>query len=104
MEFTNKNVLVFGTGISGISAANLLESVQAHVVLYDENIILKKEQVQEKLSKGSKAKIVLGALSEELIDTLDMVVLSPGVPTDIPVVEEFKSRGIPGGGEVGLAF
>lgn len=104
MEFTNKNVLVFGTGISGISAADLLESVQAHVILYDENMILKKEQVQQKLAKGSRAKIVLGALSEELIDTLDLVVLSPGVPTDIPVVEEFKSRGIPVWGEIELAY
>ena len=104
MEFTNKNVLVYGTGISGISAADLLESVQAHVVLYDENMNLKTEQIQAKLAKGSRAKIVLGALSEKLIDTLDLIVLSPGVPTDIPVVEEFKSRGIPVWGEIELAY
>lgn len=104
MEFTNKNVLVYGTGISGISATNLLESVQAHVILYDENMILKKEQVQQRLAGDSRAKIVLGALSEELIDTLDLVVLSPGVPTDIPVVEEFKGRGIPVWGEIELAY
>ena len=104
MEFTNKNVLVYGTGISGISAADLLESVQAHVVLYDENMNLKTEQIQAKLAKGSRAKVVLGALSEKLIDTLDLIVLSPGVPTDIPVVEEFKSRGIPVWGEIELAY
>ncbi len=104
MEFTNKNVLVYGTGISGISAADLLESVQAHVVLYDENMNLKTEQIQAKLAKGSRAKIVLGALSEKLIDTLDLIVLSPGVPTDIPVVEEFKNRGIPVWGEIELAY
>ena len=37
MNFLNKNVLVYGTGISGISATSLLESVQARVILYDEN-------------------------------------------------------------------
>ena len=37
MNFENKTVLVYGTGISGISAVSLLESVQARVILYDEN-------------------------------------------------------------------
>ena len=104
MNFTNKNVLVYGTGISGISAVSLLESVQAKVILYDENTKLAKEQIRKKLAKESSAKIVLGVLSEDLIDTLDMVVLSPGVPTDIPIVEEFKKRGIKVWGEIELAY
>lgn len=104
MDFSNKNVLVYGTGISGVSAVSLLESVHAHVILYDENINLTKEQVQDKLEENSRAKIILGALSEEVINTLDMVVLSPGVPTDIPVVEGFQKRGIPVWGEIELAY
>ena len=56
MNFTNKNVLVYGTGISGISAVSLLESVQAKVILYDENTKITKEQVvnaiREKFGKG----------------------------------------------------
>lgn len=104
MEFVNKNVLVYGTGISGISATSLLESVQAKVILYDENTKLTKEKVKEKLPEGSKARIVLGVLSEEMIKTLDMVVLSPGVPTDIPIVEAFKRKGIPVWGEIELAY
>ena len=51
-----------------------------------------------------KSKIILGVLSEEVIKTLDMVVLSPGVPTDIPIVEEFKRKGIPVWGEIELAY
>ena len=31
MEFTEKKVLVFGTGISGVAAANLLENAGAEV-------------------------------------------------------------------------
>ncbi len=104
MEFLNKNVLVYGTGISGVSAASLLESVHARVILYDENTKLTKEQVREKLAADSKAKIVLGVLSDELIKTLDMVILSPGVPTDIPLVEEFKRQDIPVWGEIELAY
>ena len=104
MDFTNKKVLVFGTGISGISAVSLLESVQANVILYDQNTKAAKEQVRAKLPEDSKADIVLGELSEELIQTLDMVVLSPGVPTDLPVVEGFKKHGIPVWGEIELAY
>ena len=104
MDFTNKNVLVYGTGISGISAVSLLESVQAKVVLYDENAKLTKEQVRAKLSADSKAKIVIGVLSEDVIKTLDMIVLSPGVPTDLPIVEKFKNQGIPVWGEIELAY
>ena len=104
MNFENKTVLVYGTGISGISAVSLLEGVQARVILYDENTKITKEQVKEKLAADSKARIILGALSEDVIKTLDMVVLSPGVPTDIPVVEGFKKRGIPVWGEIELAY
>ena len=104
MEFLNKNVLVYGTGISGISATSLLESVQAKVVLYDENTKITKEQIRAKLPEDSKARIVLGVLSEDMIHSLDLVVLSPGVPTDIPIVEEFKSKGIPVWGEIELAY
>lgn len=100
----NKNVLVYGSGISGISAASLLESVQAHVIVYDENDKLTKEQVRERLGTDSKAKIVLGVLSEQVIRTLDLVVLSPGVPTDIPIVEEFQKCKIPVWGEIELAY
>ena len=57
MNFLNKNVLVYGTGISGISAVYLLESVQARVILYDENTKLAKEQVRKKLAKDSNAKM-----------------------------------------------
>ena len=91
MDFTNKNVLVYGTGISGISAVSLLESVQAKVILYDENTKITKEQVRAKLAEDTKARIILGVLSDEIINTLDMVVLSPGVPTDIPIVEQLKN-------------
>ena len=104
MDFLNKNVLVYGTGISGISAVSLLESVRARVILYDENTKLAKEQVRKKLAKDSNAKIILGVLSEEIIQTLDMVILSPGVPTDIPLVEEFYKRNIPVWGEIELAY
>ena len=48
--------------------------------------------------------MVLGSFPEDLLDGLDMVILSPGVPTDLPVVEEMRKRGIQVIGEVELAY
>ena len=39
MKFKDKKVLVFGSGISGVSAAALLLQEGAEVVLYDAGIV-----------------------------------------------------------------
>lgn len=104
MELQGKKVLVFGSGISGIGAAKLLEAVGARVVLYDGNEKLKKEELQKKLPKGFACEIVLGELSGEVISTLDLAVMSPGVPLDIAPVERMQAAGVPVWGEVELAY
>lgn len=103
-DLTGKRVLVFGTGISGIGAAKLLEKVQAEVILYDGNEKLCKEEIRKKLPKDSKCEIVLGKLSKELLNNLDLAVMSPGVPLDIPAVEQIKAADIPVWGEIELAY
>lgn len=104
MDLKDKKVLVFGSGISGIAAAELLEEAGALPVLFDGNRELTEEGIRSKLSKDSKAKIVIGELPEEKMDELSLVVLSPGVPTDLPLVEELKKRGLPIWGEIELAY
>ena len=104
MEFSGKKVLVFGTGISGIGAADLLTAKGANVILYDGNDNADKEKILSKLKVPEKTALVLGELSDSLMDTLDMVVLSPGVPTDLPVVLKMKEKKISIIGEVELAY
>ncbi len=103
-DLAEKKVLVFGTGISGIGAVKLLEKVQAEVILYDGNEKLCKKEIEKKLPADSKCEIVLGTLSKELLESLDLVVMSPGVPLDIPVVEQIKAAGVPIWGEIELAY
>lgn len=100
----NKKVLVFGSGISGIGACRLLEAVGKEVVLYDGNTSLNPEEVKKQIGEGTKVQIVLGELSEAVIETLDLVVMSPGVPTDLPVVNKMREMGLPIWGEVELAY
>ena len=102
MEVTNKKVLVFGSGLSGTGAVGLLTEHGADVVLYDGNENLDKAELAGRI--GGAVQIVLGTFPEELLQTLDLVVLSPGVPTDLPIVRQMFERGIEVIGEVELAY
>ncbi len=104
MELKDKKVLVFGTGLSGIGAAALLYKKGAEPVIYDGNVKTEPEQVKEKLGKDIPARILIGDLPEEVLDELDLAVLIPGVPIDIPAVNMLRDRGIPIWGEVELAY
>lgn len=103
MELKNKNVLVFGTGLSGIGAAKLLYRMGAIPVLYDGNPDVDPDAVREKLGE-EKMRILTGELPSEVMDRLELAVLSPGVPTDLPIVMAMKERGILLWGEVELAY
>ena len=102
MLVTGKKVLVFGSGISGIGAVKLLEDHGAEVVLYDGNESLDQASLREQL--GEKTTIVLGEFPEHLLEEPELVVLSPGVPTDLPVILAMKEHGIQVIGEVELAY
>ena len=104
MNLQNKKVLVFGTGISGIAAAKLLEDQGACPVLFDGNAQLQISDIREKLPEGSKAEIIIGELSKEQIRELSLVVLSPGVPTDLPLVNQMRDAGLKIWGEIELAY
>ena len=104
MNVAEKKVLVFGSGISGVGAVKLLEKHGADVVLYDGNVNLDLEKLKNNLGEGCKAEIILGELPEEVMDELDLVVLSPGVPTDLPVVNAMRDKGVAIIGEVELAY
>ena len=51
MNFENKNVLVYGTGISGIGAVKLLEDHGAQIVLFDGNVNADVAKIRERLQK-----------------------------------------------------
>ena len=100
--FTNRKVTVVGSGISGIAAAKLLLHKNATVTLYDSNEALDKENVTERI--GAKICIICGEFTKELAENTELLVLSPGVPTDLPFVLQLKEQGIPVWGEIELAY
>ncbi|MGN1180699.1 MAG: UDP-N-acetylmuramoyl-L-alanine--D-glutamate ligase [Suilimivivens sp.] len=104
MDLQNKKVLVVGTGISGIGAARLLKKVGACPVLFDGNEKLSVEEVKNKIKDIPDAEVWIGDIPENEKEKMALLVISPGVPVDSPLVEEFRGRGIPVWGEIELAY
>ena len=104
MELQGKKVLVFGSGKSGIGASDLLAKVGAFPVIYDGNAEIDKDAVIHKTDGTYPVTVYAGELPKEVQDSLDLVVLSPGVPTDLPLVKSFYEQGLPVWGEVELAY
>jgi len=90
VDFSGKQVLVMGVARSGMAAIELLRKHGAHVRAMDEK-------------PPSEFGIPVVAQAEENIGNPDAIVLSPGVPYDLPMLERARGRGIAVIGEVELA-
>jgi UDP-N-acetylmuramoylalanine--D-glutamate ligase len=104
MDWTKKTVLVVGTGISGVAATELLLKNGSRVILFDGNQELDAAALKEKNPQLIEVEIILGTLKEEDLKRIDLAVLSPGVPTDLPMVEQIREKEIPIWGEIELAY
>lgn len=104
MQLKDKKVLVFGAAKSGISATRLLQKQGAFVILFDSNIKLSKNDFEDKFDTEHNFMLVTGALTEELKASIDLLVISPGIPIDHPEVEEIRAKNIPIWGEIELAY
>ncbi len=99
MELKGKKVLVCGMAKSGISAAKLLVKLGALVTLQDIKI---KEDVKEFEELGIE--LYMGKNPDDIVKNFDLVVLSPGVPFDLPFVGIAKENNIKVIGDVELCF
>lgn len=103
MDLSGKKVLIIGAARSGIAAARFLINRGAVVALND----------QKSLDKWSEAALGLKALGiglvpgeppSWLLDQLDLVVVSPGVPSNIIPIRYAERAGAEVIGEVELAY
>ncbi len=102
MDLENCRVLVYGTGKSGIGAARLLRKVGAEPVFLDGNTSLDPEEIRKRA--GMDAEVVLGEFPADRVGEMDLLVMSPGISCEVPLIGEFRKRGIPVWGEVELAY
>ena len=102
MELKGKKVLVVGMGRAGVAAANLLETKGARVTITDKKGREElKEAFRELEGRGMGIKIDDHPL--ELLEDTEIIVASPGVPPNIPLLERAKEKKIPVIGELELA-
>ena len=103
-ELKGKKVLVAGCKKSGLGAAQLLWKAGAQPVLFDENPDLDVEGLRKTAEFLTDVPVFLKALPKEEIRSLDLAVVSPGIPVDSPALSILYDAGIPVWGEVGLAW
>jgi UDP-N-acetylmuramoylalanine--D-glutamate ligase len=93
------SVLVIGAGKSGVAAANDLAARGERVVLTDG-----KPDPEMPYALDDRVTRAFGTQDEALLDDVREVVLSPGVPTTIPLLQHAAARAIPVIGEIELAW
>ena len=102
MQFQEKRATVFGVNRSGIAAAKLLSACGATVTVTDArdaDALAMEIAALEDCSKPDEAchlyKKFLGGHPTECIAEADFIVVSPGVPLDIPILCEARARNLP---------
>lgn len=103
MDFKDKKVLVSGVAKSGVSAAYLLKKLGANVTIQDAKTEDKLGNVVTELKNNGIA-LYLGSNPDDIIENMDILVMSPGVPTDLPFVNKAREKNIPVIGEIELAY
>lgn len=104
MRIEDKKVLVVGTGVSGIAAAELLLEKNIDTVIFDDNKELDIEKFHKKAPHLADIPVILGRLSEEEMRQFKVAVFSPGVPTDTPFTERLRAQNVAIWGEIELAY
>ena len=82
MDLKNQKVLVVGLGISGVAAAKIAKRFGAEVVVSDAKEEEKLgDEVKELRDAGIE--VVCGPQSNELLEGVDHIIVSPAVPVRI---------------------
>ncbi len=102
IELIDKNILVVGLGQSGQSAANFLIQQGALVTITD---VQPASRLTHRLAGLRKpARLVLGGHKSTDFLSADLIILSPGVSTSLPQLQQAQKQAVPIFSEVELAY
>lgn len=102
MDVKNKRVLVVGLGKSGVASALFLQERGARVAVSDaKSPDQLRDEIPVLLDHGIS--VETGQHGERTFRDQDLIVVSPGVPYDVPQLAQARSMGIPVIGEIELA-
>ncbi|MFL6194934.1 MAG: UDP-N-acetylmuramoyl-L-alanine--D-glutamate ligase [Thermoanaerobaculia bacterium] len=92
-----ESALVYGLGLSGRAAIRLLRSQGVLVMAVDDKAV-------DRGDLEESVELLPGGKLRQLPPGIDLVVVSPGVPLDRPLLEDARQCGVPVIAEVELAF
>ncbi len=104
MDLAGKSIIIAGAGKSGIAAAGLLNNETDRLVIYDGNESLDIGEVRRQLPENFHGEIITGELPEKYIKDADILIISPGVPTDLEFIQKLRNEGVKIWGEAELGF
>ncbi|HLX76940.1 MAG TPA: UDP-N-acetylmuramoyl-L-alanine--D-glutamate ligase [Terriglobales bacterium] len=102
MNLKDQRVLVVGLGRSGVASALFLKARGARVTVSDSK---SQDELRGEIPKLLDAGVTVetGGHGERTFRGQDLIVVSPGVPVDVPLLEQARAQGIPVIGEIELA-
>ncbi|HEY7855832.1 MAG TPA: UDP-N-acetylmuramoyl-L-alanine--D-glutamate ligase [Terriglobales bacterium] len=102
MELNGKRILVAGMAASGMAAALFLRRRGARVVVSEMRAASElREEIPRLLAAG--VALETGGHREHSFLDAELIVVSPGVPADLPQLQRARALGIPVWGEIELA-
>ncbi|AUN15467.1 UDP-N-acetylmuramoyl-L-alanine--D-glutamate ligase [Paraclostridium sordellii] len=103
MDLNNKIVLLVGLAKTGVSTIKKLDKLGAKIIVND---IKSKDQLKDiikQIENLDSVEYILGHHLED-ISNIDLTIVSPGVPLDLPFIKKLQSENINIIGEVELAY
>ena len=91
-DFSSQTILIVGLAREGRVAARWLTARGARVIASD--LRPPQEAVREEMERLG-ATLIIGPQTEALLEDVTALVVSPGVPQDIPLLRAARARGLP---------
>jgi UDP-N-acetylmuramoylalanine--D-glutamate ligase len=102
-DLQGKRVLVVGLARTGVVVSLFSAGYGASVTAVDEKPESELAETASRL-RAAGVRLVLGAQDPAIFLEQDLIVLSPGVPANLPELEAARSRGVPVWSEIELAW
>ena len=99
-QWADKNVLVLGLGETGLSMLRWLSTQGARLRVADSRS--EPPGLAEAGQFVSSGQIFCGAFGDDLLDGIELIAISPGIPLAAPLVQRAAERGIPVVGDIEL--
>jgi len=104
MKIEGRKALVLGAGKSGIESARFLAERGAVVALHDKKDVESWPEAARSLKTSRNVGLISGDIPSWLLDQIDLVVISPGVPTNTVPARYIDRKDGEVIGEVELAY